>query len=211
MTATKVKVCGITRPEDATACHVLGADYLGVIFAESPRRVSAGQAAEVRAVVPQARLVGVFATAALDEIVETARVASLDVIQLHGNESPAFCHTLHMRLGLPIIKALPLGRLPEPGSPEDCGAASFYLLDLEKGTAVHEEALRRLWAEAASAGRQGRAVFLAGALDPSNVRQAVDSTAPYGVDVCRGVEKAPGRKNLAAVREFIGEVRSARH
>jgi len=212
----RVKVCGLTRPADAVACLALGADYLGVIFAKSPRRVTVEQAAAIRRAAPGARLVGVFAGSGLDEIAAAAREAGLDLIQLHGNETPAFCKSIAGLTGLPVIRALPCSFERHNGTPAlfDNGdvlpRAGYLLLDLDKDEPVQEEGMRRLWTAAALAGRQGREIFLAGGLDPFNVRAAVELAAPFCVDVCRGVETAPGIKDEGAVEEFMSEVKRAK-
>ena len=105
MAEVQVKVCGITTCDDAAVCHALGADYLGVIFAQSPRQVSADAAGLIRTAVPAAKLVGVFVDEELATLAETARAVGLDLIQLHGQESPDYCRQLTEATGLPLIKA----------------------------------------------------------------------------------------------------------
>jgi phosphoribosylanthranilate isomerase len=200
MSETRVKICGITRPDDAARCLEEGADYLGVIFARSPRMVSPRRAGQIRSAVPGADLVGVFLDADPDTIADYAARAGLDLIQLHGGETPDFCRALRERTGLPIIKTLHRG---EPN-----GAADFTLFDLEKGSRNRNGAVERLWADADRANRAGHRVFLAGRLNPLNVRAALDSVSPFAVDVCRGVERVPGVKDMNAVGRFIAEVRS---
>ncbi len=208
MNAVKIKICGITSPEDALLCHGMGADFLGVIFADSPRRITSEEAAAIRRAVPDARLVGVFMDADLDEIVRTAQVAGLDMIQLHGSESASYCTELHARTGLPLVKALAQGRLLDRKDPAAQIAPAHFLLDLDKTEPVRMKAIDALWSEAAEASRRGYELFLAGGLDPTNVREAVRKVRPFGVDVCRGVEKEPGVKDTAAVKRFIAEVKN---
>ena len=207
MTEPKIKICGLTRPEDAVLCHTSGADYLGIIFARSPRRVSHSQAIRLREAVPQARLVGVFAGASVETVIATADTCRLDLIQLHGDASPDYCETLQVRTRRPIIRAFVLGRIPEATEVTAYQGADFLLFDLPKQDGDQDDAARRLRTEAIRARQQGQRVFLAGRLDATNVRQAVAATKPYGVDVCRGVEKSPGIKDPAAVAQFIREVR----
>lgn len=206
---TKTKICGITNSDDARLALSLGADYLGVIFAESPRQVDVALAREIRDAVPEASLVGVFMDASRDEIVSTVRACGLDHVQLHGDESPAFCAGLVSEISIPIIKTF------RPSAPSDLDrlgeyqTTSFFMFDLDKtiGNGV-EPAMRRLWDNVSLSSRKGFRVFLAGALDPSNVRAAVGYTRAYCVDVCRGVEKSPGRKDEAALARFMAEVRT---
>jgi len=207
MSSVKIKICGITSPEDALLCHGMGADFLGVIFADSPRRITPEKAASIRRAVPDARLVGVFVDADLDEIVAAVRDADLDMIQLHGGESADFCTELSTRTGLPIVKALTQGQLPELQEGASQSGPAHFLLDLDKTEPSRQKAIDALWEEAADASSRGYELFLAGSLDPANVRQAINRTRPFGVDVCRGVEKEPGVKDAAAVERFIAEVK----
>jgi phosphoribosylanthranilate isomerase len=203
----RIKICGITGPEDACACHTLGADYLGVIFAESPRKITTGKAAEIRSATLNARLVGVFADSEIDRIEETARGCMLNMIQLHGNESPDFCEDLHARIKLPLIKAFRAGALPAPEDLASYRAVSFFLLDLDKGGPKTDNAVAELWEQAEIMVKRGCRLFLAGGLSPENVLQAVKRVEPFGVDVCSGVEKEPGVKDRDTVQRFIAEVR----
>ncbi len=203
----KIKICGITSPSDAVACEELGVDYLGVIFADSGRRVSAARAREIRDAARRTRLVGVFADADLDAASDAARISDLDMIQLHGDESAEYCETLSARTSLPIVKTFRQGEVLGLADLAAHKTVRFFLLDLDKGEPSRGGGKEKLWAEAAWAGERGYRVFLAGGLDPTNVRAAVELTAPYCVDVCRGVEEAPGVKDIEAVRRFITEVR----
>ena len=127
----RVKVCGITTVFDAVACQELGADILGVIFAASPRQVDVATAASIREAVPQVRLCGVFSDALPDEVARISEACGLDLIQLHGSESPEYCAELAARTGLPLIKAL----TADPWSPELAEAYSsvaYLMLDLPK-------------------------------------------------------------------------------
>lgn len=207
MADVRVKVCGITSPDDAVACHRLGADYLGVIFAESPRQVSLERAGEIRGAVPRACLVGVFANADPATVWDAAQLSGLNMIQLHGNESPDYCAILRGRTLLPIVKTFRQGELPDPTDLALYRTVKFFLLDLDKQDPNRDGGVAELWAEAARVGQRGYSVFLAGGLAPANVRAAVKQTAPFCVDVCRGVERAPGIKDIEAVRRFITEVR----
>ncbi len=203
MERTRVKVCGITSPGDAVACRELGADCLGVIFAPSPRRVTLDQARRIRRAVPGAKVVGVFAGAGPEEVAADALTVGLDMIQLHGAETNDFLEALKKSISLPVIKALRCGEAAGCGGLPAFGAADFLLFDRDKKDP--EEGIKNLWNEAEEAVRKGCRIFLAGGLDPGNVRQAVERVAPYGVDVCSGVEKAPGVKDPEAVERFIAE------
>ncbi|MBU0754803.1 MAG: phosphoribosylanthranilate isomerase [Planctomycetes bacterium] len=211
MAETRVKICGLTSPEDATACHALGADLLGVIFApKSPRRVSRDQAMAIRAAVPEAILVGVFVNEDFDRLTDTAKTTGLDLIQVHGSETPAFCKSLRETTGLPVIRAF---RYEDAKRALDSGAFSgldFLLFDLDKGVPTGQQNLQRLWSLGRKAGAEGLRLFLAGGLDAGNVAEAINETRPYGVDVCRGVEYTPGRKDPIQLKRFIQEAKRCR-
>lgn len=209
MLDTRIKICGITTPEDAEAAAVLGVDYLGLIFVESSRRVSFEQAAKIRNAVPDAMLVGVFMDTPLDEVVGTARDARVNMVQLHGNESPAYCDALLERLGLPVIKSFTRARLAN-NSLHEYRRTSYFHVDLDKNTTGNGGATDnqvRLWAEATALRNKGYRIFLAGALTPHNVRQAVQRVQPYCVDVASSVEASPGIKDHERMRQFVTEVR----
>lgn len=207
----RVKVCGITRPEDGAACLAAGADLLGVLFAESPRKVSPARARAIRAALPSATLVGVFVDPSPEEAADRVRACGLDRVQLHGDETPEACAAIRAAAGVPVMKAFRLGPRPAP-APEALAAcgAEYVLLDLEKG--LPPEARGAAAAALLEAGRRaaeaGLRVFVAGGLTPENVGDAVRRARPYGVDVSRGVEAAPGIKDPAAVERFVAEVRA---
>jgi phosphoribosylanthranilate isomerase len=207
MRSVRVKICGITSPEDADRCHALGADYLGVIFAASPRRVTAARAAEIRAAVPEAKLVGVFADADPDEIVATAHRAGLDLLQLHGCETPSACSELASRVERPLIKVFCHGEPSDPPLLRGYAAASYFLFDLTKGDPCASASRKALWTTARRAVRGGFDVFLAGKLGADNVRDAIAKVDPFCIDVSSGVESTPGVKDLAEVRRFIMEAK----
>lgn len=207
MVETRVKICGITTPEDAAACYDLGADYLGVIFAPSQRRINCQLAAAIREWVPRARLVGVFADAAIEDVVASARAAHLDLVQLHGRETSAYCRNLRVAGAPSLVKVFHAAALPSPRDLAAYKAVSYVMFDLSKDQESSNGTREELWRMAASARRAGRRVFLAGGLSPSNVRAAVREAVPFCVDVCSGVEREPGRKDVAVVKSFIAEVR----
>ena len=202
----RIKICGLTNVTDAQAAFEAGAHLLGLVFASSPRQVDNDQAAAIRNALPTARLCGVFQDADPAAVISAAENCGLDLIQLHGNESPGECRQLAAATGLPLIKALrPIEATPTTVAAYD--AAAYFLIDRPKGTSAsgdHQdlrEAAARIRAE-------GREVFLAGGLEPANVAAAVRECAPFGVDVSSGVESEPGRKDHAGLRDFIREATS---
>jgi phosphoribosylanthranilate isomerase len=212
MSEARVKICGITTPEDARMAYEAGADYLGIIFAEGARRVDVARARAIRVAVPDAKLVGVFRDMTVVDVARLARDSGVDLIQLHGRETPADCARVLLLAGRPVIKAFALNghAFPDTSGLAAYESASFILYDTDKhggGPAIPEDAAARIWPEAARRRRQGFRIFLAGALDPHNVREAVATTHAFCVDVCRGVESAPGVKDPALVARFIAEAK----
>lgn len=202
----RVKICGITRSEDARAAVAAGADALGFMFYErSARYVSVADAADLcRGLPPLVSKVGVFVDASADFIRHTAGRCGLDAVQLHGGETPEFCGQLER----PVIKAVRV-RGPEVLAELPAYVTAAWLLDTfvpgqPGGTGATFD-----WGLAAQAVALGRPVILAGGLTAANVAAAVRQVQPYAVDVSSGVESAPGRKDPAALEAFIRAVQSA--
>jgi len=208
---TKIKICGTTSVHDARLALSMGADYVGLIFAESPRRINIATATEIRAALPTAMLVGVFHDNTADGVVETVRKCNLDMVQLHGSETPEYCEDIHARANVPIIKAFKEDDFPDTHRLGEYETTSFFLFDLKKNQ-VEDSSLRsrldEMWDGVSRTRRQGFRVFLAGALCADNVRHAIAHTSPYGIDVCRGVERKPGVKDPAKLESFILEARA---
>ena len=204
MNATKVKICGLTSVADAALAAALGADYLGVIFADSPRRVDVARARGIRSVVPSSALVGVFKDQPLDEVVDAALVCELDMVQLHGAETPAYCDEVLHRAGKPVVKAFRAARIPGADVLASFRTTSYFLFDLDDDAAHRELA----WDAVANTRGLGFRLFVAGGIDAGNVRAIVARTHAFAVDVCRGVERKPGVKDPHALERFMAEVRA---
>jgi phosphoribosylanthranilate isomerase len=200
----RVKICGITSVEDAEAAVEAGVDALGLMFyGGSPRSVTLERAAEISAVVPvSVARVGVFVDAEEALIREAIDLAGLDIIQLHGTETPEFCGRFE---SVGVWKAF---RMEGPESLEalDAYATTAWLLDSHVPGQLGGTGARFNWDLAAAAKRLGRPIILAGGLTPENVREAIDRVQPWGVDVSSGVERAPGRKIAARMRAFVEAV-----
>jgi len=204
---TRIKICGITRQQDADAAMAAGADALGLVFApESPRRVNvrdaAGIAREVRGDVVR---VGLFVDAARDEIVRVLDEVELDLLQFHGNEPAEACASY----GLPYMKAfrvcgaLDMAALEAAYEGACCLLLDAYVRGQAGGTGQRFD--WRLWPREAK-----KHLVLAGGLTPENVAQAITQTRPWGVDVSGGVEGATkGEKDAQLIDRFISEVRRA--
>jgi phosphoribosylanthranilate isomerase len=200
-----VKICGIKTPEDALAAAAAGADYLGFNFHRgSPRWISPEHCAAITAVLKQAhpgiKLVGVFVNSPAEEVERILEACSLDLAQLHGDESAG---TL-ARLAPRAFKAF-------RGIPEDVNgfarsAPPALLLDASAGGAYGGTGLTADWAAAAGLARQ-LPLFLAGGLTPLNVAEALRQVRPWGVDVASGVEAGPGGKHAGKMMAFVQAVR----
>lgn len=193
-----VKICGVTRMCDAEDACRLGADAIGFIFAESPRRVSVDKAREISGKVPKEVLkVGVFVDSPLSEVLEAKESCSLDCVQLHGNESAQYCREIGGR----IIKAVRAG--PETDL-EDLAfyPCDFILLDGFYKAEFGDGKREPFW-ERVRAALKGKRLIVAGGLSPENVSAAVKFMRPFGVDAASGVESSPGIKDAELVRKFI--------
>lgn len=192
-----VKICGITCLEDALAAVSFGADAIGFVFAESPRRVDPLTVAEiVRRIPGETETVGVFANDTVDRIREILDECGLTAVQLHGDESEMFAEDL----GCKVIKALRVGNGTVPdyrAFPNAVLLMDTYVPGCLGGTGQCFD--RNLALEAAAA----RPIILAGGLNPDNVAEAVAEVRPYGVDVSGGVEREPGRKDHGKLERFI--------
>jgi phosphoribosylanthranilate isomerase len=213
--ALEVKICGLSTGETLSAALAGGADLVGLVFyARSPRALSPRQAAALAAQVPQGVCkVGLFVDADDETLAQTAHTVGLDMLQLHGEESPSRVAAIKAATGLPVMKAIKLRQ------PEDLAVAKNYF----------EVADRFLFdakppPEATDALPGGNALsfdwhmlagtdwplpwMLAGGLTAANLTEAVAVTGARAVDVSSGVESAPGRKDPALIREFLATARS---
>lgn len=197
---TRVKICGITRPEDARAAAAAGADAIGLVFVDaSPRRLDPERARAIVAVLPPfLKVVGLFVDAPPAQVRAVLGAVPLDLIQFHGRETPEFCRAF----GRPYLKALRMGPgvdvAAEAGRYPD---AAGLLLDsfhpqLAGGTGETFD-----WSRVPR--DLGRPLVLAGGLTPENVAAAVAAVRPYAVDVSSGVESAKGIKDAAKVAAFV--------
>lgn len=205
MSAVRIKICGITRIEDALAAIAAGADAIGFVFyAKSPRAVTPAQAGAIIAALPPfVTTVGLFVDMPRDELKQVLSVVPLDLLQFHGDESPEDC----AGHGRPYIKALRV----KPG--DDIAAAiagypdaSGILLDtyvpgIPGGTGEAFD-----WSLVPH--DAAKPLILAGGLTPENVDQAVRQVRPYAVDVSGGVEASKGIKDAAKVLAFIQRARA---
>jgi phosphoribosylanthranilate isomerase len=204
----QVKVCGLTRVDEAVACAEAGARAVGCVFyVKSPRCVSAATARAIRrALPPEVACVGVFVDETFEGIMALAAHAGFTAVQLHGSEAPEVVQILR-REGLFVIKTLFADREPgiEAGSQY---SASAYLVECGQGPLPGGNAHAWEWGRAAALG-QRHPLILAGGLTPENAAQAVRAASPDAVDVSSGVEAVPGRKDIRKVEQFIAAVATA--
>ena len=208
MRRTRIKICGLTRPEDAAHAVSSGADALGVVLAPSKRQVTLDQAAEAFADVPPlVARIGVFVDASADEVWEAVARLGLTAVQFHGDEAPETCAAAPV----PVIKAVRVG----PGFDRlsvdvYCGSVSALLFDtLVPGGAHGGTGLAFDWHDVAGRLPDWAPAIVAGGLAPQNVAEAVRVFAPLAVDVSSGVESSPGIKDHALIDAFCAAVRAA--
>ncbi len=198
----QVKICGLTRVDEALACAELGADAVGcVFFPKSPRFVDDRRAREICAALPAGTgKVGVFVNEGYSTIMRRVEQCGIDGVQLHGQEAPELVERLREQ-GLVVIKALFVNA--EPGV--DSAALydpSAFLVEAAGGALPGGNALAWDWAAVGSL-RLGKPLLLAGGLHAENVATAIAQASPHGVDVSSGVESMPGRKDLEKVKRFL--------
>jgi phosphoribosylanthranilate isomerase len=202
---TRVKICGITTPGDAAAAAAAGADAIGIVFASSPRRAPAAAAAEIVAASGHCRRVGVFVDAAREHLLQLAAAWRLHAAQLCGDEPVAYARDL----GLNVIRAI---QLAGPADLERAAAypARAFLLDAPGRGGLRGGTGRIFdWNLADRLPWPRDRVLIAGGLTPANVAAAILRLRPAAVDVSSGVERAPGIKDHARIRDFIAAVRHA--
>ena len=212
-----IKICANTNLADAQLAVEAGADAVGFVFAQSPRRVSAAQVSQITPQLSDAvEKYGVFVDADFDEIVSTVTEAGLTGVQLHVNHDPLLPSKLRERFGsmLRILQVVHYAQDFETqlGALRQDDAIDGVLVDSRTATAVGGTGVSFDW-HAASSGFQTSAsrlrLIAAGGLNPENVFAAIRTLRPWGVDVVTGVESAPGRKDPARVKAFIDAAKTA--
>ena len=203
---TRVKICGITRTEDALAAVAAGADAIGFVFyAKSPRAVSVPTARAICAELPAfISAVGLFVDAGAEDVRAILEAVPLDLLQFHGDETPAFC----AQFSRPYFKALRMS----PDVDVRSAAQSFIgargiLLDTYRAGVAGGTGETFEWQRVPQSLRSK--IILAGGLTPANVGAAIAQIRPYAVDVSGGVESAPGIKDVHKIESFIAAVRRA--
>ncbi len=208
---TKVKICGITRPEDAELAVSLGAWALGfILWPGSRRAVDPGVAAGIaRTMHRRAETVGVFVNQPLDEIERLVDALGLTYVQLHGDEGPSFCAAVAQRTGVRVIKAMRVGHASDLRE-----VARFHtdLHLLDTAAAGHYGGTGQTWDWSLLAQWRSKIPFLlSGGLDAGNVAEAIAATHPWGVDTASGTESGPGIKDAAKLEAFFAAVHGEVH
>ncbi len=195
----RVKICGITNVDDAKTALDCGADALGFVFAESPRKVVVEEAKKiVKAIGPWVGTVGVFVNEKIENVLRTAAECKLSCIQLHGDEDPAYVKKIS---GYKVIKTFRVGDAFDWGRIKDYDADAF-LFDAKVEGKFGGTGKSFDWGILKSK-KFDRPVIISGGLNADNVKEAVRALAPYGVEASSGVEKIPGKKDPRLVGEFI--------
>lgn len=220
-----VKICGTTSLEDAQLAVDAGADALGFVFAASPRRVAVEQAREIIAGLGQdVEKIGVFVDEDYGQIVSSVLSAGLTGVQLHGSERKGqrLAQRLRKRFAdgtaqskrLAILRVLHYDETLDTQLAElsEDDAVDAVLVDSRSGHARGGTGIQFDWQAASQsffASAPHLRMIVAGGLNPENVREAIQTLHPWGVDVVSGVEAAPGRKDAAKVKEFVAAARAA--
>ena len=206
MPIVRSKICGITSVADALVAAEAGADAIGLVFyGKSPRAVSIAQAREIIAALPPfVTTVGLFVNASRCEINETLDAVALDVLQFHGDETPADCEGFHR----PWYKALRV-RAGDDIRAEAARYAGARAVLLDTFVAGVPGGTGEMFDWSLVPADLPKPLILAGGLTPQNVQQAIERVHPFAVDVSGGVELRKGVKDAARVREFVGQVRAS--
>ncbi len=201
----KVKLCGITNLEDALASFLYGADAIGFVFyKKSSRYISPQKAANISAILPKRILrVGVFVDEKAEKVKEAARACHLDMLQFHGNESPAYCRKFK---GYKVIKAF---RVDKRIAPDEVRRYKTYayLFDTYSKSKPGGTGEKFNWKLLAQTAKMKRIVFLSGGLNSGNVQKAVKLLKPDWVDASSFLESKPGKKDHRKIKEFIDKCR----
>jgi phosphoribosylanthranilate isomerase len=205
----RIKVCGITRWSDARLSVDLGADALGFNFYKgSPRFIPPSQAARIIQRLPRRTLaVGVFVNSRPRHVLKIAKLANLQMFQLHGAESPRTVRELARHF--PVLKAFCVRPRFDPASLSRYPAACAFLLDAYDPRLPGGTGKTFNWRVAKRAAKWGP-IVLAGGLSPTNVADAIRFVQPFAIDVCGGVESRPGQKDPQKLADFMQAVQSAR-
>ena len=207
---TRVKVCGVARLEDAQLAAELGAWAVGMVFhAESPRMCDPATAEDIGAALKRkTEVAGVFVNWPLDELVHVAERSGLTILQLHGDEGPAYCRETARQTGCKVMKAMPAKDAMTVRKLESYREADFHMLD-NHSESVRGGSGRTFDWELARHHSSSIPLVLSGGLGAGSVGEAIAAVRPFAVDSASGTEAEPGRKDPARLKAFFGAVDSA--
>jgi phosphoribosylanthranilate isomerase len=200
---TRVKVCGITNPADAALARDAGADFLGLILTDSPRRVTMDEAGRIRDSLPEGvAFVGVFASEPIETVAPYAEKLRLHAVQVQGwieREDSLSCEVWHVLRAAELPDPVTLPMIP----------LRTYLLDAHDAELPGGTGTRSDWSWAGRCVEVGRRLFVAGGLNPENVTPLVRDIRPFGVDASSGLEAEVRKKDPRKVRAFLERIREA--
>jgi phosphoribosylanthranilate isomerase len=204
----QIKICGLTRVDEAIKCAELGADAIGLVFfPKSPRFVTDSKARKICEALPRSvQKVGVFVDEPFEVIMEKVNFCGLTAVQLHGKEPSSLNENL-LKEGLLVIKSLFSSKKPCITEAANYPATAF-LVECGKGKLPGGNAIAWNYAQVSEFGKS-YPMILAGGLDTDNVGKAIDEGCPDAVDVSSGVEKSRGRKDIEKVKYFINAVNTS--
>ncbi|HEX3759922.1 MAG TPA: phosphoribosylanthranilate isomerase [Kofleriaceae bacterium] len=209
--AIKIKICGVTRVEDATMVAAAGVDFVGLNFWPSSKRYlpadRAPAVAEAARAAGQVGVVGVFVNTRIDDIVAIARAVALDAVQLHGDETPQDAAAVAHQTHCAVWKAVAVGRRSDLDRLDTWPVDAILLDTPTTGRGGSGKVFDWKLARDARRAYPTRRFVLAGGLSPENVHAAIDAVSPWAVDVASGIESAPGVKDRAKLAAFLAAVR----
>ncbi|MGQ9664127.1 MAG: phosphoribosylanthranilate isomerase [bacterium] len=199
----KIKICGITNLEDAIMASEMGADAIGFIFAPSKRMVSPQLARSIiERLPPFITTVGIFMNTPLTRVNKIVKFTKIDVVQAHGDETQEYCNAIACPRVIKRINTSVHSSFEDLIKQVRRFKVSGLLLDPGEGSGRTFD-----WNRIKGIGDYAGNIIVAGGLTTENVRQVIKILRPYGVDVCSGVEKTPGKKDPNKLKKFISEVR----
>lgn len=202
----KIKICGLSRPEDIRMVNEALPDFIGFVFAPSRRQVSEATAKSLKELLdPRIQAVGVFVNEDMDTIIRLCRLSIIDVIQLHGDEDEDYVNHLRKEITNPIIRAVRVRSAWDINEAEKLNG-DYLLLDAYKDNQYGGSGETFEWSVIK---RMEKPFFLAGGIKPENVITAIKTSRPYCIDVSSGVE-AEGLKDRNKIIDIVTKVRSVR-
>ncbi|MFH0796301.1 MAG: phosphoribosylanthranilate isomerase [Candidatus Omnitrophota bacterium] len=206
----KIKFCGLRTPEEVRWAEELKANFIGFnLYPKSPRYVSPDQMKELVTEAKSCQKVALFVNSEPDEIARLVKDCGLDLVQLHGDESPEFCRKVKTRIGKPIIKAFRLATTKDLEVLKQYReTVDYFLLDTKSDKLYGGTGETFPWDLAVQAKRFHRPIFLAGGLTPENVTEACRQVNPFAVDVASGVEEKTGLKSREKMSLFVRNARN---